>query len=106
MWRCKACGMVVTPIDVEDHGGFCKECRNEQFFSIIFNDCIFYCRILAWGKYLQGADKEEIMRKRHIASEVHHMTMCGHETTYQEYEKMKARDLKFVNCKKCLELLK
>jgi len=29
MWRCKACGMVVTPVDVEDHGGFCKECRNE-----------------------------------------------------------------------------
>lgn len=29
MWRCKACGMVVTPIDVEDHGGFCKECRDE-----------------------------------------------------------------------------
>jgi hypothetical protein len=29
MWRCKACGMVITPIDVEDHGGFCQECRNE-----------------------------------------------------------------------------
>jgi len=29
MWRCKACGMVITPVDVEDHGGFCKECRND-----------------------------------------------------------------------------
>jgi len=46
------------------------------------------------------------VRKRHIASEVHHMTMCGHETTYQEFEKMKMRGLKHVNCKKCLELLK
>ena len=29
MWRCKACGMVITPVDVEDHGGFCKECHND-----------------------------------------------------------------------------
>lgn len=29
MWRCKACGMVITPVDVEDHGSFCQECRNE-----------------------------------------------------------------------------
>jgi len=29
MWRCKACGMVITPIDVEDYGSFCQECRNE-----------------------------------------------------------------------------
>jgi len=29
MWRCKACGMVITPVDVEDHGGFCQECRND-----------------------------------------------------------------------------
>ena len=29
MWRCKACGMVITPIDVEDHGSFCEDCRNE-----------------------------------------------------------------------------
>jgi len=29
MWRCKACGMIITPVDVEDHGGFCKECRND-----------------------------------------------------------------------------
>ena len=29
MWRCKACGVVVTPVDVEEYGGFCQECRNE-----------------------------------------------------------------------------
>jgi len=29
MWRCKACGMVITPVDVEDHGSFCEDCRNE-----------------------------------------------------------------------------
>ena len=29
MWRCKACGMIITPIDVEDHGSFCEDCRNE-----------------------------------------------------------------------------
>ena len=46
------------------------------------------------------------MRKRHAPSQVAHMTMCGHETTYQEYKKMKTRDYKFINCKKCLELLK
>ena len=29
MWRCKACGMVITPVDVEDYGSFCEDCRNE-----------------------------------------------------------------------------
>ena len=29
MWRCKACGMVITPVDVEEHGSFCQECRND-----------------------------------------------------------------------------
>jgi hypothetical protein len=29
MWRCKACGMVITPLDVDMHGSFCRECRNE-----------------------------------------------------------------------------
>jgi len=28
-WRCKACGFVVSQEDIERHGGFCKECRNE-----------------------------------------------------------------------------
>ena len=46
------------------------------------------------------------MRKKHAPSMVHHMTMCGHETTYQEFEKMKTMNPKYINCKKCLELLK
>ena len=29
MWRCKACGMIITPVDVEEHGSFCEDCRNE-----------------------------------------------------------------------------
>ena len=46
------------------------------------------------------------MRRKHAPSEVAHMSLCGYETTFQEYEKMKARDLKHVNCKHCLGLLK
>ena len=46
------------------------------------------------------------MRKKHAASMVHNMSMCGHETTYQEYKNMKGRDLKHVNCQRCLGLLK
>ena len=46
------------------------------------------------------------MRKKHAPSMVHHMTMRGHETTYQEYEKMKKMNPKYISCKKCLELLK
>ena len=67
---------------------------------------MFCVRILVRRTCLPRPVEEEFMRKRHIASEVHHMTMCGHETTYQEFEKMKERGLKHVNCKKCLELLK
>ena len=106
MWRCKACGMVVTPVDVEDHGGFCKECRNEQFDYFVFDGGRIYRRFLAWRKYIQGAVEEELMRKKHAPSEVHHMTLCGHEATPQEFRKMQERDLKFVNCKHCLGLLK
>ena len=29
MWRCKACGMIITPVDVDMYGSFCKECRND-----------------------------------------------------------------------------
>lgn len=28
-WRCKSCGFVITPLDVEEHGSFCADCRNE-----------------------------------------------------------------------------
>ena len=45
------------------------------------------------------------MRKKHVASEVHNMTLCGHETTYQEFQKMKQLDARYVNCKRCLQAL-
>ena len=46
------------------------------------------------------------MRKKHAPSEVAYMSMCGYEGTPQEYRKMQERDLKHVNCKDCLRLLK
>ena len=46
------------------------------------------------------------MHKRHAASEVPHLSMCGYEVTPSEYRAMKNRGLKFINCKKCLGLLK
>ena len=45
------------------------------------------------------------MRKRHAASELFKMTLCGHETTYQEFQKMKQLDRKHINCKRCLQAL-
>ena len=46
------------------------------------------------------------MRKKHAPSLVHNMSMCGYDTTPQEFRKMQDRDLKYVNCKHCLRLLK
>jgi hypothetical protein len=46
------------------------------------------------------------MRKKHAPSKVAHMSLCGHEATPGEYQKMKERKLKYVNCKRCLGLLK
>ena len=46
------------------------------------------------------------MRKKHAPSMVHHMTMCGHEATPQEFRKMKEMHPRYINCKKCLRLLK
>jgi len=31
--------------------------------------------------------------------------LCGHETTFQEFQKMKELSLKHVNCKRCLQAL-
>ena len=28
-WRCKGCGAVLSTKDIEKHGSFCWECRNE-----------------------------------------------------------------------------
>jgi len=44
--------------------------------------------------------------KRHAASEVAHLTMCGYEATPAEYAGMKHRKDWDVSCKRCLELLK
>ena len=46
------------------------------------------------------------MRKKHAASEVAHMSLCGHEGTPQEYKNMKERMLRYVNCKRCQDALK
>ena len=46
------------------------------------------------------------MKKKHAPSKVHHLTMCGYETTPAEFEGLKRMNLRFVSCKKCLELLK
>jgi acetyl-CoA carboxylase beta subunit len=29
MWRCKACGMILSTKEIEDNGGFCKDCIHE-----------------------------------------------------------------------------
>ena len=42
------------------------------------------------------------MRKKHAAGNVEKRTMCGHETTYQEYQKMRGRLATKINCKHCL----
>jgi len=60
---------------------------------------------LARRTCLSGPVKEEFMRKRHAASQLFKMTLCGHETTFQEFQKMKQLDLKHVNCKRCLQAL-
>ena len=46
------------------------------------------------------------MKKKHAASKVAHMTMCGYEATPAEYARMKHGKDWYVTCKKCLGLLK
>ena len=45
------------------------------------------------------------MRKKHAASEIEKRTVCGHECTYQEYQKMRGRKATKINCKHCLQVL-
>ena len=45
------------------------------------------------------------MRKRHAASEVAHMSMCGRDCTAQEYSIMKHVKEWYINCMHCLRLL-
>ena len=46
------------------------------------------------------------MHKRHAASKIAHLSMCGYECTPGEYQAIKKRGLRHVNCKRCLELLR
>ena len=46
------------------------------------------------------------MKKKRAASEVPHLSMCGYEATPIEYAKMRERRLRYVNCKRCLVILK
>jgi len=46
------------------------------------------------------------VKKKHAASEVAHLSMCGYEATAAEYTRMKHRKDWYVTCKRCLELLK
>ena len=45
------------------------------------------------------------MRKKHAAGDVFKTTLCGHETTYQEFRKMKEMHSRYINCKRCLQAL-
>ena len=46
------------------------------------------------------------MQKRHAASKIAHMSMCGRECSYIEYDAMKKREANHVSCKHCLRLLR
>ena len=46
------------------------------------------------------------MLKKHAASPLANMSMCGYEATPQEYKVMRGRTVSFINCKKCLVLMK
>jgi hypothetical protein len=44
--------------------------------------------------------------KRHKAGQDEQTTLCGYSCTKQEYRIMTNRHISFVNCKKCLGLIK
>jgi hypothetical protein len=46
------------------------------------------------------------MRKKHAASDVAHMSMCGRDCTVQEYRIMRYSEDWYVTCKHCLRLLR
>jgi hypothetical protein len=46
------------------------------------------------------------MLKKHAASPVVGMSLCGRDCTYDEYDAMKKREAKRVVCRHCLRLLK
>ena len=45
------------------------------------------------------------MRRRHMIDIVNdkQMSFCGHEMTQQEFRFAKDREIKHINCKRCLE---
>lgn len=45
------------------------------------------------------------MRRRHMIDLVNkkQMSFCGHEMTQQEFRFAKDRELKHINCKRCLD---
>ena len=45
------------------------------------------------------------MLKKHAASMVVGMSMCGRDCTYDEYDAMKKREANHINCQHCLRLL-
>ena len=45
------------------------------------------------------------MRKKHARNEDEQKTLCGHETTFQEYQKMRGRTATMINCKHCLQAM-
>ncbi len=46
------------------------------------------------------------MQKRHAASNLYNLTMCGYECTSSEYQKMRGRKAANINCAHCLRALK
>ena len=45
------------------------------------------------------------MRRKHMPSpEKDRVTLCGHKTTIQEFQRIKLAKLDEINCKRCLKL--
>ena len=44
--------------------------------------------------------------RRHAASDVVGLSLCGRDCTYTEYDAMKKREANHVSCKHCMRLLK
>lgn len=70
--------------------------------SIVVDSFIFHIGILVGS----SLDKGAYGMKKHAASELIGMSMCGRDCTYDEYEAMKKREATHVNCKHCLRLMK
>jgi len=70
--------------------------------GLVIDRVFFYIRILVGRSLDTGA----YGMKKHSASMIVGMSMCGRDCTYDEYEAMKKREASYVNCKHCLRLLK